>query len=546
MRHTQRAARGVTLLMVAMCALLLIIAIVALFKLLTYFGGSQELKNSVDAAALAVSQRAVEIEIALPNHPDKQGLEYIYSDVVDSRQKFGLANINRVWGKAYLINANAQQMQAQGFDQGAAVQNGQIAYDQAKDIDAQLYQLVTNKGSVDDYFKRMTAGKPARLLGTAGEVTTTNKNDWATACVYRGDESNLQLSAQTVPQPVAPSTITNNGTTYLQGYNAMSANNQYFCFTTFHANEGPHLISDSTFTQAQHSALNNATNPIPNAFRESGQLNSNLPMAAAASAVVNPMRTFQLAIPHSYVTITLGPGLATWTVEGKIVMQNPYGLGTGEIQGVKDIKLKSSHYDVNKHHSEPNEGTLKGYAVLGNDFGDGSLWSAINALPGDHSAVINPLLQRINEFKPGFTLAQLQALLTKTPIPTAPAKGAPPIQTWYIFPEYQTPDLSDPQVQISTGAPVWATLQPAEGEDKLLCQDQAHNAPNRAWSYIIGPYSTDINFIDSTGQLFWQPGTGFQQCLGSLRIVRATAITFTGAPPGSNPAYSAVGGGFGQ
>jgi hypothetical protein len=101
-----RGNKGASLGLIAMGALLVIIAIFAAFQLALYMGGSRELRNSVDAAALNVSKRMIEVKVK----PDP-----MYNDIADSTGNVGLMNINRLWAKAYLINANQEAMQKEGY-----------------------------------------------------------------------------------------------------------------------------------------------------------------------------------------------------------------------------------------------------------------------------------------------------------------------------------------------------------------------------------------------------------------------------------------------
>ncbi|HEY9715508.1 MAG TPA: hypothetical protein V6C72_18685, partial [Chroococcales cyanobacterium] len=297
----RRRASGATTALVVACTLLIILAIVAAFKLSVYLGSSQEMKNSVDAGALNVAKRIFQIKVSPPNTNGPYG----YGDVADSQQMIGLSNINRVWGKAYLVNANAQAMAQQGYGSGG---NGPAqAVQDAETINNALYGMVTNKAAIYTFFNQLVAGKPAKLLGTQGNVAANDTSDWATGCLYRGEESNLQvLDAMTIPPNVTPNLFSRFGQSYLQGYNPSVANNYHFCFVTFHANEAPHLVANSTFDQWQKATVSNTmVSPLPNAFKESGEVNGTPSFIATASAVANPMRTFTLAIPHSYVMITL-------------------------------------------------------------------------------------------------------------------------------------------------------------------------------------------------------------------------------------------------
>ena len=128
-RHRQR---GAALGLVAVLAFVLVILVIAFFQLTMYFGGSKETRNAVDAGTLNVGKRSFEIKvIAL------QSAEMRFMDVADSTGKFGLANINRVWGKALLIAANAEAMKADG-QEGSAVGNADTTFDGAKSLSVKL------------------------------------------------------------------------------------------------------------------------------------------------------------------------------------------------------------------------------------------------------------------------------------------------------------------------------------------------------------------------------------------------------------------------
>ncbi len=516
--------------------MLIILVFGAAFQLFVYLGGTQEMKNSVDASTLNTAKRATLVKTSVKEFDDS-GRRCVYADVADSTNKFGLNNINRLWGMDYLINANAQAMQQDGFGTALANNNARIANDQAIPINAQLYQLLLNKKSFDPYFTQISTGKPARLLGTSGSVSTNDNYEFGTACLYRGEESNITYDPLEIPHGVVPNSIQMNNQLYMQGYNPSEANNSYFCFTTFHANEAPHLVSHDMFSKWQKASLDNAVNPIPNCFMEGGGLSGKVAVGTAACAVANPLRTFQLAIPHSYVTISLR-STAVWYVEGIKVNETPYGPLTGTVWGAHKIKLgKASYWDGNR--SIPDQGVLDGYANLGNEYKPSTLWQAINATPADHSAIINILLQRIKEFKPGFTASDLQQLLQQQSILPARGQAAPP-QIFYIFPTYDTTDNTDPIVKVGAAlsitspppnAPGWLVPTTPEGLEKDVFKETGGRNINPSWSVISGPYPTDDNWTTTSGTFSWSPGTGFQQNLGALRISRVTTVWFTGGPP---------------
>ena len=505
----KRNKRGASIALIAAGALLAIIAIFAAFQLTLYMGGARELRNSVDAAALNVSKRMVELKIK----PDPA-----FDDCADSTGLIGLMNINRVWAKAYLINANEQAMQNEGYSTGDSSGSANDSYQKAQGTNDELRTILSSKISGDQYFKPMAQTKPARLLGPGGAVSTDMKSDWAIAMVNRGDESNISYRAPQLPAGATPSGFEQSGKLWLRGYSPFKANGKIFCLTTFRNNEMPHLISDQVFQQNQ-TPIPDAPQPIPNAFREAGQTHAlETSISAAACAVANPQRQYDMAIPHSFLTISIN-NKAKWYVQGKLVGESLYFFKPETQQRVKKFPL-----------AEPASGKLDGYASLGNEYSGGNnLWTALNALPGDHTQPVNRLIQRINEFQPQFTLGQLQKLMEEQPL-------NPQLGLYFIIPTYGSKDSTNPQVRIVSNVnqlPPWLKVGPyGLGLFKpLMSEPMTKNKPNYCWDIITeGKVASGKHWTEVSGQISWQPGTGAGQCLGNLNIARETDIYFTGMP----------------
>lgn len=526
MSKTNRSKQGSTLGLVAMCTLLIIIALGAAFQLMIYLGGSQELKNSVDAGSLNVAMRASEVRV---NVPRAEG----YDDVADCSGRVGLSNINRVWGKAYLINANAEEMNATGYSNDRVVASADNAYFFANRLNDQLYNALTSGASADVHFNQIATNKPAKLLKAGGDISSSHEVDWTTACLYPGEESNISFDPQSLPPGIIPNQIKMNDKTYLQGYNAMDANNRRFCFSTFHSNEAPHLITVGTFENAKNGTIKSSYRPIPNAFKAAGQIRGNLPLNASAAAVANPMLTYQLQLPRAFVEVNI-TNYCTAKVQAKNLKPVWYSPGTGKIRFVPPmIELKL-----------PAEGQLTAYGILGREYQDLTLWGAINALPGDKSAVLPKLLQRVREMRPGYTDAQFKKLLQNIPMPENAAK-------WrvYIFcndscteSTGKLPELQHAMAWTSDNGEIFGENIPsfipddpesmAEGNSRDIATEQAQaNQFNRPFSTIIGPYPTDIHTANEYGVVSWQPGTGQSLNLGVLTIKRTTNLFFSGLNP---------------
>ncbi|MBI2809562.1 MAG: hypothetical protein HYX67_01845 [Candidatus Melainabacteria bacterium] len=521
-----RAKRGSTLGLVAMCTLLIIIALGAAFQLMIYLGSSQELKNSVDAGSLNVAMRASEIRVPAPRVSG-------YDDVADCNGRVGLSNINRVWGKAYLINANAQDMGNTGYSNGDVSASSKSAYDLATRLNDQLYNALTSGASADVHFNQIATNKPAKLLKTGGDISSSHEVDWATACVYPGEESNISFDPASLPPGTVPNQIKMNDKTYLQGYNGMDADGRKFCFSTFHSNEAPHLITVGTFEKAKNGTINSATRPIPNAFKAAGQINGNLPLNASAAAVANPMLTYQLQLPRSFVEIVI-TNYCTGKVQAVNLKPIWYSPSTG----------KKRMWPTMIELKPPGEGKLTGYGILGQEYRDLTLWGAIHALPGDKTAVMAKLLQRVREMRHGYTDTQLKMLLQKIPFPETAAKFH-----GYIYcndscnvAANQLPELQygmhwedDNGGLYSEGMPAFIPDDAeslAEGNSQDVGAEQAQASQfNVPYSTIIGPYPTDVHTANEYGVVSWKPGTGFNMNLGVMTITRTTNLFFSGLNP---------------
>lgn len=252
--------RGASLALVAVCLGIIIIVIVAIFQIALLMGGSQELNYTADAAALNVAKRSMEI---------KTGPSPLYTDCADSTGLIGLANINRVWGKSYLINANVEEMTANQQLTAAATTSADNAYSSAQSINDNLFVNLNNHPTLFSFFNQIASLRFLPMLGNT-QANTATKSDWATASVYRGDNSNLSVNLNQIPGPTNShcASVQGENGLYMQGYAPMQANEKSFYFVSFHTGEMPHLISQSFFSpnRLDQTAIGSVNNPLPNAF----------------------------------------------------------------------------------------------------------------------------------------------------------------------------------------------------------------------------------------------------------------------------------------
>ena len=131
----------------------------------------------------------------------------MYKDCADAQGTIGLQNINRVWGKAYLISANLQSMQTTGQVGSKAPGNEQMAYQAAQTANDQLANSLKNKQTLDQFFNQMSANRQAKMLGDGTTVGTDQNGAWATGMVDRGDASNLTFNPAQIPSGVTPTSV---------------------------------------------------------------------------------------------------------------------------------------------------------------------------------------------------------------------------------------------------------------------------------------------------------------------------------------------------
>lgn len=506
----KKRSRGAALGLVIASTVVIVLLILALFQMGMLMGGSRQVRNAVDAGVLNLSTRIMEVRV--PVSAD-------YRDVADSTGNVGLSNINRIWGKAYLVNANQESMQTAGQSTGASQAAAQTAFQSAQSMNNTLYGRLTDDMMLNSYFQQMSQQRQATFLN--GSTIDKSKIDvCSVALVDRGGESNILMSPSQLPAGITPQAVQLGNRTYLKGYTPMQANSKRFYFATFRAGQMPHLISDSYFEQNRPDIRPTGSDypVVPNAFKRYGEAPAApSTLQAVAAAVANPQRQYTLAIPHAFVSIQID-NTAKWYVNGVKVSESTYGFRPQNYHQVVDYQIPV------------NGGILNGFASLGNEYqSGGNLMQAINALPGDHNGPLMKLVQRLQEIDPSFSLNRLKNLLASQTV--SPVNGK-----YFLYPVYSTPDLTDPRIQIAGGnnkPPAW--IDPANPPDGLQAstgmEPKQVDSPNTCWEFIVGGRAASgKHWTECSGNILWQPGTGYSQHLGELRFARLTEVYFTDAP----------------
>jgi hypothetical protein len=510
-RAGQRSATGASLALVAAFSGVLILCILAAYGLANLFGASEEARNGVDAGALNLANKSVAV---------KTPAQGVFTDCADTSGGIGLTNINRVWGKALIVNANVQSMQNSGQAGGLAQANAQSAFSGAQSINDALFQALTDSVTTSGLFNNMAARRGAKMLSGSKTLVASTKNSWPIAALNRGGASNLTMKTNQIPAN-ANIAITPVGGVYAPGYQPIQVDNKPFYFVAFPVGERPHLVSGSVFqlNRIDAAPVGGVKNPIPNGFSASGSVEgAQAGVASNAFAVANPQRQYQLSIPHAYISIQL-TNTAQWMVGGKKLSETQYGLVPETQWGVKMYQLK-------------NKAMLNGYASLGNEYAENkvtkltpSLWNVLTSLPGDYNVVLQQMTQRLQEISPAFSQAQLENLLIKQRI-------VPNATRYLIYPTFANKDETNPTFQITAvnGAaqlPAWlAAVYVADGTEKPLVTEGAQrDVPNFDWQTVEGGQG-GAHYADLTGTLNWEPDSGYNQCLGQLRIAHTTECFF--------------------
>ncbi|MDP3510297.1 MAG: hypothetical protein Q8T09_20170 [Candidatus Melainabacteria bacterium] len=508
-RKKRRSETAASLILVIACGFGLMALIYGLFSLAMFLGGSRQVRNAADAGALNVSRKMMDIRV--PTDPK-------YADVADTNGKVGMSNVNRLWGKAYLINANLEEMQKSGQAGPKATGNGDAAYQIAQTVNDNLYSELASSKTQDLFFNQMAGRRTANMINPGMGIDKNRQNTCPIAMVDRGDESNLVMTPGQIPAGITVGKVDKGSKSYMQGYVPMTANNKKFTFTSFHEGEQPHLISDSVFdpNRADIAPIEGSATVIPNAFRQSALAsNGSLDSTATASAVANPIRSYSMTIPQSYVTIHV-LNMSNWFVDGKKIRSIGYETKADQtIHGLVD-------------HQTPTR-VINCFGKLGGEYASGhNIMAIIKALKADYEPAMKKLLQRIQGMDPSFTMAKLTKMLENQNYDKN-------VSRYYIFAKDDSADHTDPQIQIQadTGSlPTWIDVknwqEDFDGTPKdLVTEPTTTDQYANAWQ---SPPGTPQPTAKNSGVMIWQPGSGYTKAVGNLFISRTTNLNFSSKP----------------
>jgi len=514
MRKTARREKGSSLFLICLFAFFLVILVWLGFEYVVMLRSSRQARNTVDAAVLNIAKRAPETRIPV---------NVLYRDVADSEGKVGLSNINRVWGKAYLINANVEDMRKEEVASEQAVANAETAYKVAEWLNDQLQNKLTDRHTLNMHFQEI--GELRKPGGQLETMKRSEEDGYKTAMLGRGSASNIDFKQEQLPGEIKAGSSSWNGVTYLRGYDPFKTNGKNFCFVSFNKGEMPQLVSDNLFAQNRRD-----TNPIKdahsvsNAFAATGVIKGpNAAYKASACGLANPQTHFTLALPRAYIIVQFR-NRAKWYFENKWVNETSYGFSP-EIQN--GVPVYENKVFVGKPFTKGG-GYLDGYASLGNEYKNATLSKSLELSAAGKKLAMEKMLQRIREIKADFTMSDLVALFAREVVVPHAAK-------YYIYPVYHTKDLTDPEIVMTADLddlPKWmdADSRP-DGDHKVVSDGEVLvDEPNYCWGDRVlggmGGGSEIDHWTEVSGKVWWKPGTGYNQCLGEMRYEHLTEVFF--------------------
>lgn len=501
----KRAQNGGMLPVVLICVAVLVMILVGAFTLSLIFSGEQKVRSVVDAGALMVAQNAPNLKVRPPE---------LYADCADTEGKIGLMNINRVIGKAMLIAMNAQDMKNSG-QPGSSGGSASQALSDAESVEDQVRNKVMDTSECSLAFRQAVPNS-----GTAssdGNAGGTAPPKFDSSFVHRDDESNLKIDKGQLPDSIElpKGSVVEEGEAAgcLRGYKGITANGKDFYFVPFRAKELPHLIPVEEFRDNKKDKKPLGWgSAVPNAFKvtaDGGVTN----MVSMAAAVANPQQTYRAAIPHAYVSIKVHPTEVTWKVNAKQAGKTQYYFEKQQQQGFKKYMEKCA--------------LLDGFGDLGNEYTAKDLASVMKAVPSaDHDKMFKLIEQRLKEIQPDFS--GVEKLLSSQQVDDNELE-------FLLFPIYNEKDNTDPRIIInakSAAAAGWLNKSVTpDGEQKQIGKEELTDGKNHAWVVPTGIWMLSNVKIRVSGQILWKPGTGANQHLGEMEIIRKCEVTYEGKCP---------------
>ncbi|MBN8658853.1 MAG: hypothetical protein J0M35_00710 [Candidatus Obscuribacter phosphatis] len=549
-RRNIRKERGSIITFATILALTLVVLGSAFLFFVLFMGGQKETKNAVDAGILNAGKQALDkISVPLPAGPAST-----FADITTDRAanyligdgQINLRRVNRMWGKAMLMAINIQAMQAEGTA-GSGQGNVSNAFSEAQQTSDALAKELMKQERLHQFFQDVAGQNSVRMLGNGAQIKVKAGSNWETSLLDRGCESNIVLNGgpplfNLPPGYVLPNNYYTQCTRpnppadaaklyFLKGYTPLLVNDKTFWQVPFKFDDKPHLVARSTFdANTMKNQPLNWNFAVPNAFSGEGEAVKNGPTEKAMSwMLTNPREPFQLAMPHSFVKIHVDENKSHWFF---------YPGGPPPLPDTEFGIAQTYGYTTETQSSSmPGGGllctTVSAMSVLlGTDVVGRSLDGIIFGLPeGNTTAVENYLTNRCNEMisVTGHSVGvnQVHQALSNPVTIGALIAG---VRDFYLYSPDGMSLKCNPAPLAIAESPWLATMisNNPDGSEKLVIDEASMPAPIFFVPTVVPAPFCSPKLALGWGlwkkDVAWQPGTGYNGCLGQIRVKRWTNV----------------------
>ncbi|MCC7532148.1 MAG: hypothetical protein IT342_26835 [Candidatus Melainabacteria bacterium] len=557
--RTGRRERGSILALAAAFGFALVVLGLGFFFFVLFMDAQKETKNAVDAGTLNVGRKALD-DISVPVSPanNQKCFWDVCKDPPDNgiipSPTINLRRINRVWAEAMLFKINALAQQAESQD-NTGMDNASSALLGAEQISNLLAAKLKDENNLHGFFTDLARQNNIRMIGNSASVKEIPGANWQTSKMEQGRESNIMLGGETGNNFFAPHGFTwnnsnvsqttrvpapdnANGMFFLKGYQNLNFGGDSIWQVPFLFEEKPHMVSKTNFESAKTNAAG-WSNPVPNAFSAEGVASQPGKPAEKAMSwmITNPRQTYKAAIPHSFIKLRVENPIVNWQFVPAFI---PVTYFTGTYGFTPE--LKSSPPAI---AGGPLCATVQAINVqLGVEMAallatglDGMIFAP--PLSGGEPYLEKELVARCNEMitKVGTTVnaghvhaalmnpANSVALIAGTTqdfalyspdgqslrcMPIIGGVVADPQAPWLSVVANNSPDGLEKKKGTSIPIPAPIGFSPTIVPDPFCVQSVALGSGTLKKS------------------LFWQPGTGFNGCLGKIRVQRETNVISVG------------------
>lgn len=415
-----RDSKGATLGFVVAAIGVLVAIVFVIWMVLSTIGGQRELSNAVDAGTLNAANQAPKVRVT-----PSPAAAAVFADCLAADGTVGLDNINKVQAKALLLMLNSRSLNMIGKGTPQSDINFQHAFNASREIENKLSDQLNNAANLHGYFTEVADANDVRMVNCVNNVKPVA--GWQTACLNRGQESNVYLQQDQLPPKIKltdlPTKKLADGRDYLCGYTPINFGaGKAINFVSFESGQQSHLVSLKTAQagNAVSAPIAGIPKPVPNTFKCGGEMTDTRSRERLcwSAAICNQRAvTAPAAMEGAFVHITLkqdGLRFFPW--------QNPL-LGL-----LPPAKTKKSATSVMKVYP----GLIGGLGLLVFQATNGAQYDKKTAFPtannllhalywqgnaSQYERVDEQLLSRVNQIKPGVSAKQLQDLLMTVPVP---------------------------------------------------------------------------------------------------------------------------------